>query len=162
MAGRSIVRSAYIGAGRHKLQATLTTLLLLLLVGCTTPADQNTLADEVIPVEEQQIVNVVEDYYVRQSAVVPEYEAEVEEVENNWARVSIRPVGVEVSNGPEIFYLQNQVEAERELPTPTVELTPPQSARRSTDTGWVIVAGPQARFTPEELNAAGVPAFIRP
>lgn len=147
---------------RWWLAPLMTVAVMLLTAGCTGVAPAELGANPVPPVAEEQILNVVEDFYVRQPGLVPEYEAEIEQVERNWARVSIRPVGVELLNGPDIIYLQNQAEAARDVETPTVELTPPRTARVETDTGWTIVAGPQAQFTDEELNAAGIPAYIRP
>ena len=132
------------------------------LAGClSSPSD---LAEDLVaPTEEQQILNVVEDFYVRDEANVPEYEAAIEAIDGNWVRVSIAPVGVEIVNGPDIVYLQNQTEAKRDLAPLTVVVSPTtNTARVATSSGWVIVAGPQAQFTQAELSAAGIPASIRP
>ena len=153
---------ARVGALRSIGAALLATLLISLLSSCTVASTASEPIDAITPIEEQQIKNVVQDYYVRQPAVVPEYEAKIEEARDGWARVSIRPVGVESAGSPDVFYLQNQLESGREPPTPTDVLTSSQTVRTSTATGWVIVAGPQAQYTEDELNAAGVPMFIRP
>ncbi len=147
---------------RWRVTTTLLPLLILLFASCSAIPTSETAADGAPPVAEQQIVNVVEDYYTRQSGVLPEYEAKIELVQDNWARVSIHPVGVEESTNPELFYLQNQLEADNPLPTPTVVVSPQQTAPRSTETGWAIIVGPQVHFSSEELDNAGVPDFIRP
>jgi hypothetical protein len=128
--------------------------LLLLLAGCALQS--NSLA----PVEEEQIKNVVEDFFIRQNNV-PDYEATIEEVAGNWARVSITPVGVEVVGEPAVLYLQNQAEATNEAPTAVANVQPGNTARVTTSTGWVIVLGPQVHFTNAELDSAGVPPQIR-
>lgn len=157
------IDTKYIDTRLAKIGAVFLLLAALLaLAGClSSPADLP--EDVVAPTEEQQILNVVEDFYVRDEGNVPEYEAAIEAIDGNWVRVSIAPVGVETINGPDILYLQNQAEAERALPTLTTVVSPTtNTARVATSSGWAIVAGPQAQFTEAELSAAGVPASIRP
>jgi hypothetical protein len=129
-------------------------ILPLLLASCTSTSSGLT------PVEEEQIKNVVEDFFVRQGNV-PEYEVTIEEVADNWARVSIAPAGVDVVGDPALIYLQNQTEASVEAPTAAANVQPGNTARVATTTGWVIVLGPQVHFTDGELDAVGVPAQLR-
>jgi hypothetical protein len=141
---------------RGRLQFCTAVLIVtaVLLAGCSTRADQAR------PVEEEQIKNVVKDYFVR-SGSIPDYEATIEEVDDNWARVRIAPVGVNNVNGETILYLQNQDQTARDAPPPTLDVRPGNQARVTTTSGWTIVAGPQSEFTDAELDAAGVPAAIR-
>lgn len=111
------------------------------------------------PVEEEQITNVVIDYYTRYSGI-PEQTVTIDAVEGNWARVSMRPVGVE--SEADTFYLQNQAASVTAAPTAELQVQPGDQARTATTTGWVIIAGPQVTFTDEELDAAGVPSAVRP
>lgn len=112
------------------------------------------------PGEEAQIKNVVEKYYVR-DARVPQQAVEIQKVFNHWARVSIRPVGVENSQ-PVLFFLQNQAVATNDAPVAQTTVQPGYKAPVKTETGWAIILGPKARFTKEELDAAGVPLELRP
>jgi len=128
-------------------------LLILLAAGCDIQSDA------IRPVEEEQIKNVVIDYYTRNTSI-PDYDVTIEEVEEEWARVGIAPSGV--ATEPDILYLQNQAETRIEAPTAVIDTATGNTARVETDTGWVIVVGPQANFSDEELDAAGVPPFIRP
>ncbi|MEZ4736745.1 MAG: hypothetical protein R3E79_57425 [Caldilineaceae bacterium] len=129
-------------------------LWILLAAGCGIQSDA------VRPVEEEQIENVVTDYYVRNTSI-PDYDVTIEAVEEEWARVSIAPSGVETEQ-PDIVYLQNQAETLIEAPTAVITTALGNTARVATESGWVIVVGPQANFNDEELDAAGVPPFIRP
>ncbi len=132
--------------------AALLLLTTVLFAGCSTQADQAR------PVEEEQIKNVVQDYFVREGSI-PDYEATIDKVNGNWARVRIAPVGVDNVNGDTILYLQKQTL--NDVPPPTLAVQPGGQASVTTTSGWTIVAGPQARFTDAELDAAGVPAAIR-
>jgi hypothetical protein len=127
---------------------------LLILAGCTTQADTAR------PVEEEQIKNVVSDYFVRAGSV-PDYEVTIEEVDDNWARVRLAPTGVENVNGAVVLFLQNQDGAAEAVPAPTLNPQIGNQARVTTTSGWTIIAGPQAQFTEAELDAASVPAAIR-
>ena len=147
---RTIIRAR----GRLLLCTTVLIATAVLLAGCSTCAD---LAR---PVEEEQIKNVVKDYFVR-SGSIPDYEAMVEEVDGNWARVRIAPVGVNNVNGETILYLQKEDQTVQDVPPPTLDVQPGNQASVTTTSGWTIVAGPQAQFTAAELDAAGVPAAIR-
>lgn len=126
----------------------------VLLAGCSTQANPAR------PVEEEQIKNVVKDYFIR-SGSIPDYEATIEEVDGNWARVRIAPVGVTNVNGETILYLQNQDQTVQDAPPPTLDVQPGNQASLTTPSGWTIVAGPKSDFTDAELNAASVPAAIR-
>ncbi|MFN8466958.1 MAG: hypothetical protein U0X20_15500 [Caldilineaceae bacterium] len=141
---------------RGRLQFCTAVLIVtaVLLAGCSTRAVQAR------PVEEEQIKNVVKDYFVR-SGSIPDYGATIEEVDGNWARVRIAPVGVNNVNGETILYLQKQNQTLRDAPPPTLDVQPGNQARVTTTSGWTIVAGPQAQFTEAELDAAGIPEAIR-
>jgi hypothetical protein len=132
----------------------------MLLLALITLAGAGCGGSGVDPVEEEQIKAVVEGYYVR-GLSVPEYEAEVEEVRDGWARVTMRPSGVDNEGGDETFFLQNQGGAGAAEPTRQLSTQPGDTVDVSTPTGWVIVAGPQAQFAPEELEALGVPLEVR-
>lgn len=127
---------------------------VIFFAGCTTQADVPR------PVEEEQIKNVVKDYFVREGDV-PDYEVTIEEVSGNWARVHVAPAGVDNVNGAPVVYLQNQQQAAQDVPPPTSNVQPGNQARVTTTSGWTIVAGPQAHFTEAELDAAGIPTGIR-
>lgn len=131
----------------------LALVFLFMCTACTLPGNS------LQPVEEEQIANVVTDYYTRYSGI-PEQAVTIEAVEGNWARVSMKPVGIE--SDADIFYLQNQTGSVTAAPTAELQVQPGNQARTTTTTGWVIVAGPQVSFTAEELDAAGVPSAIRP
>jgi hypothetical protein len=140
--------------------------LLFSLLGCTSSSDRPVAAENGLlagntldPVEEEQIRNVVEDYFVRNSAV-PEYEVTILAVEQDWARVSIAPVGVETPD-ENLVYLQNQATAAVEVPTADATPLSGQIAPADTTSGWTIIIGPQVTFTEAELNTAAVPQFIR-
>jgi hypothetical protein len=120
----------------------------------------DTQANPARPVEQEQIENLVEDFYVRDGSI-PEYEATIEEVDGTWARVRIAPVGVDTLGGGDIIYLQKQDQTQADVPPATLAVAPGNQARVTTTSGWTIVAGPQAQFTDEELDAAGVPESIR-
>lgn len=141
---------------RGRLQFCTAVLIVtaVFLAGCSTRAD---LAR---PVEEEQIKNVVKDYFVR-SGSIPDYEVKIEEVDGNWARVRIAPVGVNNVNGETVLYLQNQDQTAQDAPLRTLDVQPGNQASVTTSSGWTVVAGPQAEFTDAELDAAGVPAAIR-
>lgn len=77
--------------------AAVTLFTVLFLAGCSTEAD---LAR---PVEEEQIKNVVKDYFVREGSV-PDYAVTIEEVNGNWARVHVAPAGADNVNGTPVLY----------------------------------------------------------
>jgi len=134
--------------------AAVTLFTVLFLAGCSTEAD---LAR---PVEEEQIKNVVKDFFVREGSV-PDYAVTIEEVNGDWARVHVAPAGVDNVNGAPVLYLQNQAQATQDVPPPTLNVQPGNQARVTTTSGWTIVTGPQAQFTDAELDAAGIPEAIR-
>ena len=140
--------------GRPLLCMAVLIATAVLLAGCSTRAN---LAR---PVEEEQIKNVVKDYFVR-SGTIPDYKVTIEEVDGNWARVRIAPVGVNNVNGETILYLQKEDQTVQDVPPPTLDVQPGNQASVTTTSGWTIVAGPQAQFTDAELDAAGVPDAIR-
>ena len=142
------------GARVALILVALLPVVAIVMAGCSIKADGAR------PVEEEQIKNVVKDYFVRNSSV-PDYEATIEEVNGNWARVRISPVGVDTANGDVVFYLQNQDQAATDAPPATLNVQPGKQARTTTTSGWTIIAGPQAHFTDAELDAAGVPDAIR-
>ena len=113
------------------------------------------------PTEEQQIENVAIGYFER-NPDLPEYEAEIEAVVDDWARVSLSPAGVESSDGPLIIYLQNQDETDNPVPTAQPLESGANQARITNDFGWVVISKPQAQFSDEELDAMGIPEEIRP
>lgn len=135
----------------------LTTALLALALAVAACGSG---AAGVPPAEQEAIEAAVEDFYVR-SADAPAYQATVEEVEGDWARVSLAPEGVENVGGTDIVFVRRDA-------TGSIEATPDpvaQAGREHLDdaqVGWVIVAGPQAQFTDAELDAAGVPESLRP
>lgn len=132
--------------------------MLLLIIIAQFVAACNTPSAALTPVETEQIKNVVEDYYVRNSSI-PDQEVEIQEVAGDWARVSIKPAGVETT--PALLFLQNHTTAVNEAPTAEIIVRPGNQARVTTTTGWTIILGPQVQFTDEELDAAGIPAEIR-
>lgn len=141
-------------------------LLLFIVVGCDGPDaptvnenDAILAGNELRPVEEEQIENVVTDYFVRDSAA-PTYIVNVELVENNWARVSMRPEGIENTDDV-LVYLQKQSATAIEAPTAEPETDTGNIAPVDTTSGWTIILGPQAQFSEEELDNAGIPPFIR-
>lgn len=137
-----------------RIMASLALLVLItpLLVACNTPSANLT------PVEEAQIKNVVQDYYVRHTSI-PDQEVEIQEVAGQWARVAIRPAGVEAA--PDLLFLQDHDAADVTAPAVETTVQPGNQASVTTTTGWTIILGPQAQFTPAELDAAGIPADIR-
>ncbi len=152
---------------RPMVSAVLCCCLLVLLFGCSSAPDNSSTAssdgllagNSLTPVEEEQIKNVVSDYFVRDSGA-PAYDVTIEEVEQNWARVAISPVGTENSE-PNLVYLQDQAATAIEAPTAEANANPGNIAPVDTTSGWVIIIGPQVNFTTEELDAAGVPPAIR-
>lgn len=138
---------------RRLLLAIVTPLLVILLAGCNSQV-----AEDVAPVERQQIQNVVDEFVTRDTNI-PDYEVEIEEVTENWARVSINPVRTE--DGESLLYLQKQTETVSEAPTVAATVQPGHEARVEARTGWTIILGPQADFTPAELDEVGVPPEIR-
>lgn len=116
-------------------------LLLVLAAGCASQSNNAT------PVEEEQIKNLALSFFVLDSDI-PAYEATIDQIENDWARVQIAPVAVDSADGAMLMYLQKQALSD-------------DAASTQSDTGWTVVAGPQAQFTQAELDSAGVPAFIR-
>ncbi len=142
----------------------IVSILMSMIVACA-PEEAELPEGQIAPSTEQQIINLVEDYYMGEQNVlnegeVPAYEASVDEIDGEWARVSIRPVGVESDQGPDIVFLQNTADL---VARPTEEAVSGEAAglERSDIVGWTIVAGPQVQFTDEELDAAGVPVDIR-
>lgn len=130
----------------------LLVIIAPLLVACDAPSASLT------PVEEEQIKNVVQDYYVRHTSI-PDQEVEIQEVAGHWARVAIRPTGVETA--PDLLFLQDHDAAADTAPAAETTVQPGNQASVTTTTGWTIILGPQAQFTPAELDAAGIPAEIR-
>jgi hypothetical protein len=138
---------------RHRMGQVLILVIFLSSAACSLQS--NTLR----PVEEEQIANVVVDYYTRNGAL-PEQEVTIEAVTEDWARVSMKPAGIEGT--ADIFYLQNQNTAVNPAPTAELIVQPGDQARTTTTTGWVIIIGPQVTFSDEELDAVGVPPALRP
>lgn len=127
-------------------------LISMIVTGC------NSQTSNLAPVEREQIKNVVKEYVTRDTEI-PEYDVEIEEVADQWARVSLKPAGVE--GEPAIVYLQNQADLVDEAPTAATTVQPGHEARVETSTGWAIVLGPGVNFTADELNEVGVPPEIR-
>ncbi|MCE7984394.1 MAG: hypothetical protein DYG89_24740 [Caldilinea sp. CFX5] len=132
--------------------------MLLLIVTAPLVAACNTPSAALAPVETEQIKNVVEGYYVRNTSI-PEQEVEIQEVVGDWARVGIKPVGVETA--PDLFFLQNHATANDEAPAVQTTVLPGNQAPTTTTSGWTIILGPQVQFTEAELDAAGIPTEIR-
>lgn len=128
----------------------------LTLLACSPPASG------VGPVERQQIQNVVESYWTRNSDI-PDYTATIEALTPSWARVSIQPAGATTQNPTEL-YLHKELGGTDVTPVPTAQtdVSVGSSDPITTTSGWVIVLGPKTTFTSEELDAAGVPDTIRP
>ena len=143
---------------QYRVQGRLVVGLLLFVIMASLLAACNTPSANLTPVEEEQIKNVVQDYYVRNTSI-PDQEVEIQEVADNWARVAIRPVGVETT--PDLFFLQDHDAAANTAPAAQTTVQPGNQASVTTTTGWTIILGPQAQFTPAELDAAGIPADIR-
>lgn len=146
---------AHVGARRVWVRLGCLLLLVVttgILAACDTPSAALT------PVETEQIKNVVENYYVRNSAI-PDQEVEIQEVAGDWARVGIKPAGVETE--PDLLFLQNHTTASEEAPAVQTTVLPGNQAPTTTTTGWTIILGPQVQFTEAELDAAGIPAEIR-
>ena len=142
----------YLSQCRSMARLAWLVLIAPLLVACDTPSANLT------PVEEAQIKNVVQDYYVRHTSI-PDQEVEIQEVASNWARVAIRPAGVETA--PDLLFLQDHDAADVTAPAVETTVQPGNQASVTTTTGWTIILGPQVQFTPAELDAAGIPAEIR-
>ena len=142
----------YLSQCRSMARLAWLVLIAPLLVACDTPSANLT------PVEEAQIKNVVQDYYVRHTSI-PDQEVEIQEVASNWARVAIRPAGVETA--PDLLFLQDHDAADVTAPAVETTVQPGNQASVTTTTGWTIILGPQVQFTPAELDAAGIPAAIR-
>lgn len=113
------------------------------------------------PTEEEQIKNLATGYFVRDPNVPP-YAAHVEAVVEDWARVSLAPVGVESTDGPMIMYLQNQANTDNPVATAQPLDSTIENVRLTNDFGWVVITKPQAQFSDEELDELGVPTEIRP
>ena len=142
----------YLSQCRSMARLAWLVLIAPLLVACDTPSANLT------PVEEAQIKNVVQDYYVRHTSI-PDQEVEIQEVAGQWARVAIRPAGVEAA--PDLLFLQDHDAADVTAPAVETTVQPGNQASVTTTTGWTIILGPQVQFTPAELDAAGIPAAIR-
>lgn len=134
---------------------------LVMLFAAIVIASCITQADDATPVEEELIMYAATSFFVR-SGGIPDYEATVEHVEADWARVRISPAAVEPQDGAPIMYLRKQLSVDDAAPTATVAAAEPGFAPQDVaDGGWVVVTGPDANFTQAELDAAGVPPFIR-
>lgn len=131
-------------------------LILLIIVACGSPSS----GEIISPTAEEQIKNVALDFFVRDSAV-PAYEADIAEIEGNWARVTLTPVDVTTTE-PLTVYLQNQAESDVLAPTAEPMANPGNIAPTNTELGWAVITPPQAHFSSDELNALAVPANIRP
>lgn len=128
-------------------------ICLPIVAGCGNSADLR-------PVEEEQIENVVKDYYVRNTEI-PEQEVTIEASTAEWARVSIRPAATDQNSDVASFYLQKQDHISPDIPVED-RAQPGNQASDTTTTGWSIVLGPQVNFTDAELDGAGVPEAVRP
>lgn len=133
-------------------------LLLPVLLVSMIVAGCNTQSSSLAPVEREQIKNVVKEYVTRDTDI-PEYEVQIEEVGDRWARVSLKPARVEGETA--VVYLQNQADLGDEVPAAATTVQPGHEARVKTSTGWTIVLGPGVNFTTDELNEVGVPPEIR-
>lgn len=138
--------------------AALTAALLLVMTGL---AACGSAAAGVPPSVEEEIEAAVEDYYTR-SADAPAYVATVEEVEGDWARVSLAPEGVETGGQPDIFFLRRDASADTVAATPNPVAQTGMENLDDTQVGWTIVLGPQAQYSVAELETAGVPESLRP
>lgn len=139
----------------------LITILIVLAITCGVLVACSISAGAT-PMEREQIKNVALSYFLRERAV-PDYEATVEKVQDGWARVRISPVGVQSVDGSNLLFLKKQdVPADDGSVDNTQIAQPGYSPLIATDTGWTIFAGPQAQFSQAELDAAGIPVFIRP
>ena len=130
----------------------LTWLTALLLGACVVQSAPP------VPVEEEQIENVVKEYFVRDTTV-PDYDVTIEEVASNWARVSINPAGTEGATST--LYLQKQGGVD-DVSTATVAEAPGNDARVGTTTGWTVILGPQVEFNEAKLDEVGIPNTVRP
>lgn len=139
----------------------LAALALALILVMTGLAACGAGAVGVVPAEEEAIEAAVEDYYTR-SADAPAYVATVEQVEGDWARVSLAPEGVETGGLPDIFFLRRDASADTVAATPDPAAQTGMENLDDTQVGWVIVLGPQAQYSVAELETAGVPEALRP
>lgn len=130
-------------------------LMALLVLAACGPEGGN-----VSPTEEEQIKNVAASFFVRNQSL-PEYEVQIEEVVDDWVRVSLAPAAVDTQE-PMIMYLQNQAETDNPVATAMPVGMPSEDVRLSNDFGWVVITQPQAHFTDAELDDMGVPQDIRP
>lgn len=130
-------------------------LMALLVLAACGPEGAN-----VSPTEEEQIKNVAASFFVRNQSL-PEYEVQIEEVVDDWVRVSLAPAAVDTQE-PMIMYLQNQAETDNPVATAMPVGMPSEDVRLSNDFGWVVITQPQAHFTDAELDDMGVPQDIRP
>lgn len=139
----------------------LTALAIALLLVMTGLAACGSSAAGVPPAEEESIEAAVEDYYTR-SADAPAYVATVEQVEGDWARVSIAPEGVDTGGQPDLFFLRRAPAAGAIAATPSLAGQTGMESLEDTQVGWTIVLGPQAQYSAAELETAGVPESLRP
>lgn len=145
-------------AMRYWKRTFITLIIIILVAGCGSQANEG---EALAPTDEEQIKTLVENYFSRDPNI-PEYEANVEAVVDNWARVSLSTEGVD-STDKILIYLQDQVNAPEPAPTVDLEISDElYDAESETELGWAIITKPQAYFTDEELDAAMVPESIRP
>ncbi|MCB0088517.1 MAG: hypothetical protein KDE54_11440 [Caldilineaceae bacterium] len=138
---------------KHCSRYYIVLVALLVLTACGRQA-------AIPPTEEEQIKNVATNYFVRDQSL-PEYDVQIEEVVDDWARVSLAAAGVDTQE-PMVMYLQNQAETDNPVATAMPVGMPSEDVQISNDFGWVVITQPQAQFTDAELDAIGVPADIRP
>lgn len=133
----------------------LTVAIMLLFTACRS-------GEELVPpTEEEQIKNVALGYFVRDTSI-PEYEAEIEAIVDDWARVSLTLVATESTTDPMTLYLQNQAATDDPVPTAVPMTLPGNNARTTNDFGWAVITEPQVYFSDEELDSRQVPEKIRP
>lgn len=128
-------------------------ILGLILIGCTGQTNSN-----IRPVEAEQIANVVEQFVMRDTNI-PDFEVDIEQVDDSWARVSLKPEGVS-SDELSYLYLQKQI-GDNAAPTAATTVQAGHESRVEASSGWTIILGPKVEFSESELDAAGVPEEIR-
>lgn len=113
------------------------------------------------PTDEEQIKTTVENYFERDPDL-PEYVANVKAIVNNWARVSILPVGIENVDGLFVLYVQDQLNVSELTLTAALQISQIENNTEvETQSGWAIITQPKAQFTSEELNTAMVLELVR-
>ena len=146
------------GKSINVLTFLLTVLLLTLLAACDSRSEGS---ETLTPTGEEKIKTTVENPFERDPDL-PEYVANVKAIVDNWARVSILPVGIENVDGLFVLYVQDQLNASELTLTAALQISQIENNTEvETQSGWAIITQPKAQFTSEELNTAMVSELVR-